>query len=329
MPRKKHPRIDGVFDWFRKTPKEAPKGAPRKGPKGFDPRVDYYQILGVRPTATPDELRKAYRELVKRYHPDVNPSPEAAEMFHYVSAAYHLLEDPDRRLAYDQARGVVPVAVPVPPPQPGVPPPVMPGGRMVPAEDWEEQRAAYEARRRAPAPPPTPARPLRPTSWMWEKMFGSPELLEKTAQPPVPKPVAPKEAGLLPPDFPSVEEVAKYIRATWPLDPIWSFVRQTRGTEAFQKTKTMAVDRLAGADPRRDMAKELAPWIGIPEQAIDNYRRRGIELWQGLFYPMFDLVGMALQSIKPADIPGTFYIFTDHVVVDLYYTEETGRRLGK
>ena len=167
---------------------------------------------------------------------------------------------------------------------------------------------------------------------MWESMFGVPEPLRKT---PIParavarQPSAPAAVPSVPtPQFPSVEEMARYIQAKWPLEAIWNFVRETRGKPAFQSTGTMAVDRLAGGTPE-DMAKELAPWVGIPVHLIDNYRRRGIELWKDLFYPMFDLVGMAFQTIQPKDLPGTFYIFTDLVVVDLYYTEEVGRRPWK
>jgi hypothetical protein len=51
-------------------------------------------ILGVRAAATDDDIRRAYRALARRYHPDANSSPEAANRFHQITLAYHTLSDP-------------------------------------------------------------------------------------------------------------------------------------------------------------------------------------------------------------------------------------------
>ncbi len=66
---------------------------------------DYYAILGVTSKADADEIKKAYRKLAKRYHPDANPdNPEAAETFKEVAEAYDVLSDPEKRKKYDQLR---------------------------------------------------------------------------------------------------------------------------------------------------------------------------------------------------------------------------------
>ncbi len=66
-------------------------------------KEDFYKILGVKRDAKPEEIKKAYRRLARKYHPDVNPGDKSAEeRFKQTTEAFDVLSDPKKRAVYDR-----------------------------------------------------------------------------------------------------------------------------------------------------------------------------------------------------------------------------------
>lgn len=103
---------------------------------------DHYSVLQVSEHADPEVIDAAYRALARKWHPDVNADPGAADHMRAINAAYHVLRDPDRRARYDRERARRPVSAAVWQPRPGEP-----------DEDVEPEPGPR------PAPPPGPTRP--------------------------------------------------------------------------------------------------------------------------------------------------------------------------
>ncbi|HZT42378.1 MAG TPA: DnaJ domain-containing protein [Chthonomonadaceae bacterium] len=128
-----------------------------------DAQPNYYEVLGLSSDAAPAEIKKRYRELARRYHPDVNASPDAARKITLINQAYHILGDVDRRAVYDaerllRANAAAPPRTAAPSPSGGTRTPPRPPAPEAPAE-FNGFGRTYPG-----DPPPPIYTPRRPTS---------------------------------------------------------------------------------------------------------------------------------------------------------------------
>jgi curved DNA-binding protein CbpA len=286
--------------------------------------MDLYSILNVRPEASQEDIRSAYREIARRFHPDRDPSPEAAQVFKAANDAYMVLSDSERRAAYDRARGSAAA------PERGMIP-AGPGGMFAPS------RAPERPGRRPEAPPP-PRRELT----LWEKMMSpgaEPEVpgemysafapAAAPARRPPPEAYEP-QASFQPQApaivLPSLDDLADHIVAIWPLEGIWDFIRQVREDPGFRRTGLVDVNTVAGAAYGASVEYELAEFLGIPEETVREYDRRGLltsAFWNDIVSPMLEAFPRVMDALKPRDLPGVFFLNygADGIRIDLYYSE--------
>ncbi len=119
---------------------------------------DYYAILGITPSATPEEVRIAFRNMARIYHPDRNAAPDAEERFKDINDAYERLADPQKRQAYDEllniSAGTEAAATPPPPSAAQTPPPtVTPPPMATPPQEYAPADAASVAGHSSIYPP--------------------------------------------------------------------------------------------------------------------------------------------------------------------------------
>jgi tetratricopeptide (TPR) repeat protein len=123
--------------------------------------ADHYKTLGVAADAEQDAIKKRYRELARKYHPDMNPSPEAAATFKKISEAYQVIGDADRRAVYDAERALRQNNTP--PARPAGAPPRRAERPGSPASPRPAPNRNVDYNGFGTVRPPRPASPQRPT----------------------------------------------------------------------------------------------------------------------------------------------------------------------
>jgi hypothetical protein len=325
--------MDGVFDWLKRRAAEAGRFIERVFPKTYrttapapPPVVNYYEVLGVSPGATVEEIRAAYRKLAKEWHPDVRPGdPEAAARFALISEAHTVLTDPEKRTAYDRSLAIAaavaaaaarplmpsPFAPQVPPSppfgamvvRPEAPPavPVVPMAPKFPATPEEkgppvrgaiplETLRAFGMLEEIPFPPPmaVPAPPPSVPSPPSPAPF-FPQVPPAPPAPPVP--TAYPSPHVTPPPYPAeiqqnIAHMDRILVNTWPLEEIFATVRQNRRHPEFLRTNLMIVMPVAGHDPQEALEYELGDRLGVPRFMVLKYAKSG-ELTTTLWTQVF------------------------------------------
>jgi len=320
--------MSGIFDWLKPKPKPQPSAPP--------PRinVDLYAVLGVPANASQEEIKRAFRDLAMKFHPDRNPDdPVAEKKYTEISTAYAILGDETQRAAYDRMR----------PPPPEAP---KPRGVMIPRGPRVTEPQAAEPEK------PKPISKAIDKSII-DQMFGPPRKTKaqekeltfdflapgQPNQPPARIPVptsafasfdpASKRIPMMPAiDVPDESQLWQIIQQ-WPLEWAWETAREARQTREFRETGAIALDALAGAG-NRPAEVDIAEIFGISKyQAEHVVNTKGREAYYvNVIYPIFDQVIDILEKLKPPDLPGRFFLDWDPTgkVIEFFYAENIGGR---
>lgn len=303
--------MSGLFDFWRKS--EAPR-TPSLPP----PDVDLYDILGVSPTASENEIRSNFRELSSKFHPDRNPGDQvAANRYAEITEAYTILSDPTQRGAYDRLR--------------------KPPGKS----SKEIKSLILPAKKGKAAEAPSA---MVPTKWIepkWERVFGSPTEKRKSfsdifkKQPPLETTVLPSETPF--PrrrseiEIPTQNDLYNLIQH-WPLDFIWEVARNERPTTGFKQAGAVAIDAVAGLGGQ-PVEYDLAELFSMSRGQIEGFiRQNGREAaFEQVFFPVLESATSVLNELKPRDLPGQFFLdwSPDRRMIEIIYVEEVGRRPWK
>lgn len=316
---RRSPQMSGFWEWFKSNP-ESPQGYGHQ-PTG----VDLYQVLGVSPTASHEDIKSAFREQALKFHPDRNPDDPVAEAkYTALSSAYAILGDEVQRAAYDRMR-----------PAPEAP---APHGWLVPRPQRPGEQTAET--------PPTKKKAQKrlDTKSMINSMFafakeepparGSMfDVLSPDQPPPQPMFSSPNPSGssMMPPiEIPDYNHLEKIVEH-WPLeDFVWPQVRELKWTPAFQKAGAAAIDALAGWGDTPAEYGLAEDWFDIPVWQVDQYvKTAGRDaLYTNVMYPIFAQVTKIMDRLKPPDISGRFFLDWDPTgrIIELIYAENSGRR---
>lgn len=300
---RRHHRLGGILDIFKSGRKSEPPPPPTQRMPEIPADIDLYAILEVEPSATPEQLRAAYRELARDLHPDLHPNdPEVLEMFNAVTEAYNILSTPEFRAAYDKARtayGKKPEEKPEQKEQQKAKPQESPA----PRKSWGEilfrprsEASFFDVLQRERG-----ARPAR-RGGGWGSMFQ-------------------KERKIY--DFSSIriEDLTKSLEDALTVDAIMEEVREARKDPRFPGSIEVA-EAASGSKTE----EELAKFLGIPEEIVKEYDEAGEikrAFWDEVLNPLLAMVPRAMKQLTPRDIPGTFYIdlSRDRAGLNLYYSE--------
>jgi curved DNA-binding protein CbpA len=296
---------------------------------------NHYEVLGVAPSATPGEIKRAYRRLALKCHPDCNPGKDTTALFKEINAAHECLKDPLRRAAYDRAhpQSARPSSQQAPPkPEP---PKQEPPKQEPPKSDPKPQSASKQEKRNAEHMHPHPRRPARAAppyplfglallvlaGWWWfDPGYSRVEAAasvtaERAAKPPAPPPASPSRASPERSEDPARQEELRREREERETAERARRAEQERRAElrrqeelrreAEQREKIEAdriraeQERLA-AEERAKQDEALRAAAEQQKQEQDNRRAAQMADWSATSARLF---GAPYQGGSPCDLP--------------------------